>query len=215
MLIRKFISTDRKAVADIHFETGFLGKSMSIFLTKRRLFDMDVQFYLDKMADNIFVVEEDNKVVGYIFGCLDDKDDNLVLRIIPSMINSMLNLPFMPKKDRKYWLSRFRWIFDNLISKSDSLKMKHPSDAGHIHINLLPDARGKGYGTRLMKEFCRYAKKKGVKVIHADGFMTDFNPNENFWKKNDFTVFSKVRTDFWKKYLPDKDIYLVCRKKTL
>ena len=56
------------------------------------------------------------------------------------------------------------------IGTSEEAKFNPPKNSGHIHINLLPKARGKGVGSKLLKEFFKYAKSKGVKRVHADSF---------------------------------------------
>ena len=106
-------------------------------------------------------------------------------------------------------------LINTLIGRSEEIKFKTPKNAGHIHINLLPEARGKNYGTRLLKEFERYAKQEGVKTIHADSYQTKINPNTHFWLKNGFKVYSKVKTSIWKKQLPEENINLICYSKNL
>ena len=106
-------------------------------------------------------------------------------------------------------------IFLVVLRIAEETAFKTPKDSGHIHINLLPKARGKGVGTRLLKEFFKYAKSNGVKRIHADSFQTRLNPNKSFWLKNGFKEYCKVQTIMWKDYHPAEKMFLVCYLKEL
>jgi GNAT superfamily N-acetyltransferase len=101
------------------------------------------------------------------------------------------------------------------LGKSEDAKFLTPKDSGHIHINFLPQARGKGAGTKLLKAFFKYAKSQNVKLIHADSFQTKLNPNKNFWIKNGFKEYCNLKTSFWKEYYPNEDIKLICYVKKL
>ena len=90
-----------------------------------------------------------------------------------------------------------------------------PPDAGHLHINLLPDFRGNGYGSELLAEFFNDAKAHGLQRVYADSYLTRVNPNEHFWRKNGFEVFSIASTDLWRPELPDEKISIVCYVKDL
>jgi GNAT superfamily N-acetyltransferase len=209
MKIRKYKPTDREQVEFIHYETGFLGKSMSKFLSNNKLWKKNASYYLDKEPQSIFILEDNNKVLGYIFGCLDDKNNNEISSFVGVLLSNSIKSLFSPKKDRKYWFSQINVLFKMALGISKEGSLKHPKNAGHIHINLLPEARGKGYGSKLLKEFEKYAKNNDVKVIHAGSFQTKVNPNTNFWLKNGFKVYDKVKTSIYKKELPKEKIYLV------
>lgn len=209
MLIRKYRNSDRSDVEHIHFETGFLGSSMDKLVTDRKFYSSTIKYYLEKEPESILVVEDKNKVVGYLFGCLDDKNHSEIKEIVPMLFFCVFKLPFMHRLDRKYWRGQINTVLRAMIGRSDELKLKMPKDSGHLHINFLPEYRGKGLGSRLLKKFFAYAKKNGVKTIHADSFQTNLNPNKNFWIKNGFIEYSKVKTKLWKLYYPDEEIFLV------
>lgn len=215
MQIRKYKPSDRKQVENIHFETGFLGKSMSKFLSNNNLYKINIKYYLEKEPVSIFVVEQNQKVVGYLFGCLDDNKHKVIPKAILQMFERIFQSIFLPKKDRIYWMSQVLNVMKILSGKSGEMKFKTPKNAGHIHINILPGYRGKKYGTILLNKFEEYAKKNDVKIIHADGFQTRLNPNSNFWQKNGFSEYSKLKSLFWSKEYPNEDIYVVCYSKKI
>jgi GNAT superfamily N-acetyltransferase len=211
MIIRKYLPKDRSQVNYIQFETYFLGKSASLLVTDQKLINQDIRYYLDKEPESCFVVEDKGKVVGYLLGCLDDNNyDESISAFLGKSVIRLFQIPFMSPKDRKFWWSAIKMIFGAISGKSEDAKFKTPKNSGHIHINLLPQARGKGAGTKLLKAFFKYAKSRGVKTIHAGSFQTRLNPNKNFWMKNGFSEYCKVKTIFWKEYYPNEDIRLVC-----
>lgn len=215
MKIRKYKSSDRKAVEFIQFETGFLGKSMKNILTDNKLWKEDIEYYLEKEPESCFVaVNDKNKVVGYLLGCLDDKNHGLG-DVFKNIFLNVFRISFLPKKDRKYWGGGVKMVFKSIFHLTEEHKFNPPKDSGHIHINLLLEARGKGTGTKLLKEFFKYAKSKGVKTIHADSFETKVNPNTNFWSKNGFNPSCKIKTGIWKDYLPNENINIICYVKKL
>lgn len=211
MLIRKYSSKDREQVENIHFETGFLGKSLSIFLSNNKLWKKSARFYLEK--GDVFVLDNKGKIEGYLFGCTFPHFGSS--RDVLDLFSNFFKSLFLSKKDRKFWRSRLLTLFEIVLGVSGELKLNVPKGAGHIHINLLPSARGKGYGSKLLHEFEELAKSKLVNVIYANSFETDLNPNKNFWLKNGFVPHSRVKSTFWKRYLPNENIFLVCYVKEL
>jgi ribosomal protein S18 acetylase RimI-like enzyme len=209
MQIRKYNPSDRPAVEFIHFKTGFIGASMSKWLSNNHLWKKKIAYYLENEPESIFLLEDRGKVVGYLLGCLDDRKYNSALGFVIENSVNLLRSFSMPKKDRAYWVSQFMIASSILFGKSEELKLKIPKGAGHIHINLLPEARRKGWGTKMVAEFARYARKKGVKKVHAESFGA-----QNFWLKNGFKEFSRVKTGIWEKQLP-RDVYVSCYVKEL
>ncbi len=209
IIIRKYISKDRAAVEDIQLRTYLLGKPLDVRNKKR--INIDIKYYLEKEPESCFVAEEKGKIIGYLLGCLDDTNhEEKLFSYMGKVYGKMPLLPFMHKSDRKFWSNMIRFMTNALLGRSEDKKFIAPKKSGHIHINLLPQARGKGIGSRLLKTFFKYAKSKGVKIIHADSFQTRLNPNTNFWLKNGFKEYSKVKTLMWKGYYPEEDIHLVC-----
>ncbi|MBN2459273.1 GNAT family N-acetyltransferase [Candidatus Woesearchaeota archaeon] len=214
MIIRQYEPADRQSIEEIQFNTYFLGKSMSKFVSNRKPFSAELARYFEE-SESIFVAEDKGRIVGYLIGCLDDSKHNKRLSYANFVLSNFTKSLFFSKQDRAYWASRFAFLFNILIGKSGELKMKTPANAGHLHINLLPSSRGKGAGSKLLQAFFRYAKKKGIKVVHADSFETRLNPNKSFWIKNGFKPYSRIRTLSWKKQLPKEEIYYVCYVKAL
>ena len=214
MKLRKYRNSDRTSVEDIQLKTYLLGKPLDI-VNKKWIHD-GIKYYLEKEPESCYVAEDDGKVVGYLLGCLDDKNhEEKIFSYLGKVYGKIPLLPFMHNYDRKFSLGLINFMNAVLVGKSEDKKFSTPKNSGHIHINLLPQARGKGVGSRLLKTFFKYAKSKGVKVIHADSFQTKLNPNKNFWLKNGFKEYSSVKTLMWNKYYPKEDIRLVCYVRSL
>lgn len=209
-LIRKYQLADRLNVEQINYDTAFIGKSLDSIYSNKQDWAKEVSYYLDKEPQSCFVLEDivNKNVVGYVFGCLDDNNHNEIASGLLSFVRRSFMIPFASKKDRKFLKGRTSLIVNVLLGKSDELKLKTPKNAGHLHINLLPEARAGGYGSKLLKTFEKYAKENGTKILHAGSFYTKVNPNENFWLKNNYKIFDEVNTSFWKDYYPKEKITL-------
>ena len=210
MKIRKYQPGDKKAVEEIHFETGFLGRSMRSLLNQKQVWAELIRYYLDEEPESAFVAVENDKVIGYIVGCLDDDRHNATVAILRLNLKNIFRMPFMDSKDRKYWWSQTKALIRAGIGLSEERRFKTPSDAAHFHINLTKNARRKGTGRTLLERFTIHAKSKGKKIIYASSYDTRLNPTAGFWRKNGFREFSRVPTEFWKTQLPREKIDLVC-----
>ena len=209
IIIRNYNSKDRAAVENIQLKTYLLGKPLDI--KTKKWIHKGISYYLEKEPQSCFVAEDKGKVVGYLLGCLNDKNhEEKILSYLGKVYGKIPLLPFIHKSDRKFCLGLISFMNSVLLGKSGDKKFTTPKNSGHIHINLLPVARDKGVGSRLLKTFVKYAQSNGVKIVHADSFQTKLNPNTNFWIKNGFKEYSKVKTLMWKKYYPKEEIHLVC-----
>jgi len=216
MIIRKYQQKDRKAVEFIQLSTYFLGKPIQDVVDTPDEMSKEIKYYLEQEPESCYVAEDKGKVVGYLLGCLDDKNhEENISSFLGTIALKFFQIPFMKKKDRRLWWSRILMVINAVAGISEDSRFIPPKNSGHIHINLLPEARGKGVGTRLLKTFFIYAKSKGVKKIHANSWGTRLNPNNHFWMKNGFKEYLKLKTTFWKAYYPDEKIFLVCYIKRL
>ena len=216
MIIRKYKQTDRKDVEYIQLSTYHLGKPIQSLMAHPEKLNKDIEYYLENEPQSCFVAVDDGKVVGYLLGCLDDKNhEESISSFLGRSIIILFQLPFMDAKDRRFFWGMIKMIFLTVAGKTEENKFRPPKDSGHIHINLLPKVRGKGVGSRLLKEFFKYARSNDAKRIHADSFQTRLNPNKNFWLKNGFKEYCKVQTIMWKDYHPAEKMFLVCYLKEL
>ncbi|MFP4568083.1 MAG: GNAT family N-acetyltransferase [Candidatus Woesearchaeota archaeon] len=196
MRIRKYLPEDRISVERVHFETGFLGKSMSRFLSNNHLWRKEAAHYLNDEPEHVFVLETKGRVIGYLFGSFKNKSESdfkFVLRIFSNFFRGL----FLPKKDRFFWANKLKHFFKIIFGKSGELNFDIHKTSAHIHINILPEGRGLNWGTKLLEEFEKVALSEGITHIHANSYQTSVNPNSNFWFKNGFVEHSKVKTLYW------------------
>jgi len=213
--IRPYKQSDRKSIESIYFDTGFLGKSLSPLVDNKKSWTEALDHYFTKEPESIFIAESSGKIIGYLIGCLDDKKSHETRTFLISLIKNLLQYPHMSRKDRSFWNNRLLFLPRVVLGLSGELNFKVPPNAGHLHINLLPACRGIGIGTKLLNAFEHYARKQGMKVIHADSFETPQTLNKHFWLKNGFTEYSRVKTQFWEPFLPTEHTDLVCYVKRL
>lgn len=210
VIIRKYAPEDKQQVQHIHWETGLIGKSMSKVYTQKKQWAKKTKYYLEKEPESCFVAEnkKTKKAIGYLFGCLSDEamGENETKKFIKDILWHIIRYPFFNKKDQLFTRNMTSMLVQAIRGKTKEANIHPPKNSGHIHINLLPEARGKNIGSKLLKKFFTYAKKQGVKTIHADSFQTRLNPNIHFWKKNGFIEHTKATTSYWCKIYPKEHI---------
>lgn len=213
VVIRSYESSDREAVMRVQFETGLLGGCMSVVLDDKWLFSREVAYYLDEEPESVFVAVDEGVVVGYVLGCLDDSS-HFSLRALLVQVKSIFAQWFsLSRSDRVFWGGRLRWVLRAVVGPER--KLETPPNAGHLHINVLPRARGQGVGSLLLERFFAYARSCGVSCLHADGFLTRLNPNASFWERHGFAVYSQVRTSMWRRVFPGEEVFVVVYVKKL
>jgi len=215
MLIRKYAAKDRKAVENIHFKVGITAYSMSRNPENKKTYSKLIEYHVTKEPESCFVLENDGKVAGYLVGCLDDRNYKDVWITVKACSDFLFRYFKLNKKDRRFFYCQIRTFFTALLGITPEFRVKKPKNAGHLHMNLLPECQGKGLGSLLIKRFLKYAKSKKVKAIHADAIEASFGNNKNFWIKNGFEIYSREETRFWKDIYPKEKMYIVCYYKKL
>jgi ribosomal protein S18 acetylase RimI-like enzyme len=156
IVIRPYEPADRPEIRRICYETGFMGAPSDWYWRDFKSFaDIWTGYYTDREPESTFVAVQEGKVLGYLLGCVDT-------RRAPSDAANILNQTF-----KRFLLVRsgtagylWRTIADLLrgtpIPSHEVDLELYPS---HLHIDLLPEARGSGAGSALMHAwFDRLAK---------------------------------------------------------
>ena len=165
--VRRYHPGDRPAVEDIACRTGFMGESPEVFWRHRPSFVSTwVAPYLDQQPESTLVATVDGRVIGYLTGCLVTADfegpDAMLAKAIA-----------------RHWLlfrngvARFLWraIADRILDKwrgypPVSGELHDARWPSHLHINLLPEARGSGLGRALMKAWFARLRDLGSPGCH-------------------------------------------------
>ncbi|WP_297586290.1 N-acetyltransferase [Roseibium sp.] len=135
-----------------------------------------------------YVAEDQEGVLGYAVGAPDTRTFERLLetdwwpRLRPAYPN--------PTGDRNTWSP------DELRARMIHHPQPVPNDIvgdypAHIHMNLLPRARGKGVGTRLLEAWMETARAENVPAVHA-GVGASNQSGLKFWSARGFR---SVRTD--------------------
>jgi ribosomal protein S18 acetylase RimI-like enzyme len=120
--------------------------------------------YAALSPQSVFVIEDADGVGGYIVGPADTRD-----------FEARLEVEWWPALRQIYTdpsdLLRARWSPDQLMI----YRIHHPHRTAseivegypsHLHINLLPRLRGRGFGRKLMEEWLRTIRETGSRGAH-------------------------------------------------
>jgi ribosomal protein S18 acetylase RimI-like enzyme len=152
VVVRPYESADRARVRHICFETGYMGESADWFWRDAESFaDMFSGYYTDREPESAFVVEIGGVVSGYLLGAVDASvtwnPGSVAGRHIVRR-----GLAFRPGTAGFIWRSMKDGLTD-IATRRVKVKDLEVEDArwpAHLHIDLLPVARGHGAGRRLV-----------------------------------------------------------------
>jgi ribosomal protein S18 acetylase RimI-like enzyme len=171
VLVRPYAPSDRPAVRRICHRTGFLGEPADWMWRDEASFaDAFSGYYTDHEPESASVAELDGEVVGYLLGCRDSRraTDPAVV-IARSVVRRGIAL--RPGTAPTIWRSVADLVTD--VARRRVV----PSDYGldpatlaaypaHLHINLLPAARGSGVGSRMVRAWLDQLRREGVPGCH-------------------------------------------------
>ena len=173
--IRAYQKKDAEALKQICVETAsvmFRGKK----LTERALVDVYCRYYIEHEPENCFVVVDEKDVAkGYIL-CAKNYDGYQKI---------------FKKNYLKTW-NLATYIMGNFALKSirDYVK-EYPA---HLHIDLLQECQGQGYGRKLIETLIRHLKEQKVKGLMLHVSMQNEGARA-FYKKCGFQVLHADKHD--------------------
>lgn len=161
--IRPYREADREAVRRICFDTGFMGESVSWQYGDLDSFaDMFATWYVDHEPESAWVVDEDGAATGYLLGCSDSSraaDPAAVLA------RHALRRGLLLRRGTAGFV--WRGALDVARNLAD---LRVPVDLdefpAHLHIDLLPRARGRGFGRRLVQGWLDRLAEAGIGGVH-------------------------------------------------
>ncbi len=192
VVIRPYERADRARVRHICFQTGYLGDPVDWQWRDAESFaDMFSGYYTDAEPESAFVVEIDGQVEGYLLGAVDARKPWSIGKVARRhMIRR--GIAFRPGTAPVIWRT-FSDGFRDLAAKRvtiQDLEFHDPKYPAHLHIDLLPAARGLGAGRRLINSWFDRLRSldvpgcylqtfaenhRAVPFFHAVGF-TDAGP---------------------------------------
>lgn len=161
MNIRPANTSDIPSLYKICLQTADAGRDATALIRHANMVgDYYAIPYLNFEPDVCRVAEQDNQVVGYIVGVTDTKP-----------FNDWLNERWLPQMRKRYPLKTIakgdleQMVLSQIHSKADLSRFLEPYSS-HLHINLLPEAQGHGFGKQLIQAFAEAVKAKGSTGIH-------------------------------------------------
>ncbi len=158
-MIRLARSADAAAIDDICVRTGAAGQdARGVHSSDDLVPDVWARPYLALEPELAFVLDEGTGPIGYVLGTADTAD--FVARY------------------REQWMPGFaaRWADDDDPRDRDPIRAglepermlvpeldRYPA---HLHIDLLPEAQGRGWGRALIDHFVGELRARGVPGVH-------------------------------------------------
>ena len=187
--IRRCEPRDLDAVYDVCLRTGDNGEDAShAFDDPKALGHIYVGPYMRLEPHLAFLLEDPQGVCGYALGALDSK----------SFYDAYLNhwLPDIrlrhrePTGDPARWTRTQRVYFDYYHPE---IFMPEPYNQypSHLHIDLLPRARGRGLGRKMMDVLMTEMTAKGSPGVHLGMGVTNARA-ERFYRKLGFHELARV-----------------------
>ena len=179
--IRPYHVSDFPAIYRICVSTADSGNDVSSLLTDP---DLHPHYYAGPYVvlepELCFIITADGAPVGYILGTCDSRIfRNKCEKEWFPLLRSRYALPKKENQSLEANLIR-------LIHKGKEYSEKLASYPAHLHIDLMPQARGKGFGKELMVHFCNKLKELKVTGLHL-GVSKDNPGAVHFYEKVGFT----------------------------
>ena len=172
IVIRPYRADDRAAVRAVCYRTGYLGRPIDWqWFDAESFADMFSGYYTDREPGSALVVEIDGIVGGYLLGCVDTERASSAGAVAARHIVRR-GIAFRPGTAGVIW----RTIGDTLVDVAKrrfdarELEFSDPRWPAHLHIDLLPDARGRGAGRRLVQRWLETLRAQGVAGCHLQTF---------------------------------------------
>jgi GNAT superfamily N-acetyltransferase len=165
--IRAYEPADREAIRRVCFETGYMGEPIDWLWRDRESFaDLITRYYTDREPESILVAARDGRVVGYLTGCVDsERARNASVREIRRLLGNGALL----KPGFAAFLGRalFDVVRDRGAPEESLFDARWPA---HLHIDFLPEGRGKGLGRRIMSQWFERLRALGTPGVHLGTF---------------------------------------------
>ena len=160
--IRLATPEDRSALIEICLLTGNSGQDANgLFNEKQMLGDYYVGPYLENDPNCAFVLSQTGQVTGYALATLNTK-----------AFNKYLDEDYLPRAREEY-LPRIKAFTATEKELWELYTANHSSDLevlktfpSELHIDLLPEAQGQGFGRALMEKLLGALKAAGSPGVH-------------------------------------------------
>lgn len=165
--VRPYELRDRNAVRHICHVTGYMGEPAAwIWRDAESFADLWSSYYTDREPESASVaVAADGRVVGYLLGC---RDTAAAAPAVGALGRHLLGrgLLVRPGTARVLWRAGADLVVDRATGRSTPGELMDARWPAHLHVDLLPEARGAGVGRRLMTQWLDALRTDGVAGCH-------------------------------------------------
>jgi ribosomal protein S18 acetylase RimI-like enzyme len=201
--IRRLRKEDKNSLINITFGTAFLGESgAKIFDDPGLFFDLGYLYYFLFERNNSFVAVVDEKVVGYILCTRSVLNRNLteIFYIIPFIVLPKL-ISFRYSIGVKTLKYIYLFTIDSIFGNNLNAPFREYPAA--LHINIIDEYRGKGLGSKLMKELLEELRKRRIKGLQLN--TTSENKSAiALYRKFSFVEYRRRKSYMWEKFTSNK-----------
>jgi len=143
-------------------------------------------YYTDQEPESLFVAVSEGCVVGYLTGCVDSG-------LAPSPAQAITRAAIRYGLFVRAGTAGFLWrgAFDSVRQRgAPSGELEDPRWPSHLHINLLPQARGCGAGAALMRAWLERLGEVGSPGCHL-GTLAENHRAIGFFERMGFSRFGE------------------------
>jgi len=172
---------DRVGVYDVCVRTADAGgDATGLFSTDDLMPDIFAGPYLELEPDLVFVLDDGERVVGYVLGTADTAwwAAQQRARWLPA-VAAKYPLPADPR-------TREEHLVDLLHHPERNVHPELAAYPAHLHIDILPGHQGGGWGRALMRAYLAALRERGVPAVHLT-MLTANTPARAFYDRLGFT----------------------------
>jgi ribosomal protein S18 acetylase RimI-like enzyme len=186
--IRPYEPRDREAVRGICLSTAYGGEGEGV-IEPGLFVDLMIRAYTDFDAGVLWVVEREERVVGYLAGSFDERrfDRVQVWRVVPAAVARSLGRGLLRRRNLWRLLARLPAFLAEGRKSAAADQGDYP---GHLHVNLLPEVRRRWVGARLVERFLAEARSRGLPGVRAVVYGTN-EPGRRFFERLGFRPLSR------------------------
>jgi len=195
--IVEYSQSDREAVREICFRTGFLGKSLAGIIDYKDLFvDLATHYFLDARKSCIFVAKDSGRVIGYGVIIDDVKEYKIsstkyyIYRVFLDVVRFRL----FRKKEFLYYTRLLLYYL-----KGDFTLPEFYEYPALLHINISDGYQGLGIGSRLFESMFAGLKSKSCSGVQLQTHSAN-EKSVGFFKKHGFAELASKETKFYQTY---------------
>lgn len=175
-----------------------------IFVDRDAFADFFTRYYTDIEPENALVAIDEDRVVGYLLGCLDYKSVNrkqlwlILSRTTPKVLGRILAF--------KYNRASFKFLSWFLFKAARETPKAVPG-AAHFHVNMYQDYRTGIAGRRLIFPFVNRVAELGMKGVYGQMQVYEDRRGEKIFERYGFKFIDRKEITKFKDF-HDKPVWV-------